>query len=29
VFGAEERLSETLAYSAQVMAHFWGRLSGL
>ncbi len=28
VFGAEERLDAALRYSAQVMAHAWGRLSG-
>jgi hypothetical protein len=29
VFGAEDRLAAALRYSAQVMAHYWGRLSGL
>ena len=28
VYGAEERITAALKYSAQVMAHFWGRLSG-
>lgn len=28
VFGAEERIDEALRYSARVMAHVWGRLSG-
>ena len=29
VYGAEERLTAALQYSAQTVTHFWGRLSGL
>ena len=28
VYGAEERIAAALRYSAQVMSHSWGRLSG-
>ncbi len=28
IYGAEDRITAALRYSAQVMAHFWGRLSG-
>ena len=28
VYGAEQRIEEALRYSAQVIAHCWGRLSG-
>ena len=29
VYGAEERRTAALRYSAQVVTHFWGRLAGL
>ncbi len=29
VFGAEERILSAMRYSAQVMGHCWGRLSGI
>ena len=29
VYGAEQRISGALRYSAQVIAYFWGRLSGI
>ena len=29
VYGAEERITAALRCSAQVIAHFWGRLSGI
>ena len=29
VYGAEQRISEALHYSAQVIAYCWGRLSGI
>ena len=28
IYGAEQRFAEALKYSAQVIAHCWGRLSG-
>ena len=28
VFGAEDRLEAALTYSAQVIAHYWGRFAG-
>ena len=29
VYGAEERITAALRYSAQVITHFWGRLAGM
>ena len=29
IYGAEQRIAEALRYSAQVIAHCWGRFSGI
>ncbi len=29
VYGAEDRITAALRYSAQVITHFWGRLAGM